>query len=505
MKNTSNNFMSYLKNEATQTTENGAVGYVTSGRALLDMNFKLSSYRNMTDNDIINDFMEAYKENKNYALKFLFYARDVLEGQGERRFFRTILRHMAVMNIFPDTLVREIPAYGRYDDWFELFDTPLEPTMINCVIHQLSEDNHNRLRGKSYSLLAKWMPSINTSSKAKVDMAYKFVRAMGISCSHYRKLLAAMRKGLNVVETKMTANQWENIDYSAVPSKANANYKNAFMAHDPERRQAFLHKAVKGEVKMNAKTLAPYEIVAKYTNNLYRDDDSLEALWKNLPTKFDVNQSTMVVADGSGSMAWARVGNTNARPLDVANALAIYFAERNSGAYKNKYITFSSNPKYVEFPANANLRQKINLALAHDECSNTDIEAVFDLILNVAKANHLTQSELPAQVLILSDMEFDQARRCGGYYAYHSDERTLFDTIRAKYARAGYKMPKLIFWNICGRTNTIPTKVNDNGVILVSGFSTNTFKMVMSNKTDPYQALLEVLNSDRYAKIVAKI
>lgn len=180
--------------------------------------------------------------------------------------------------------------------------------------------------------------------------------------------------------------------------------------------------------------------------------------------------------------------------LEVANSLAIYFAERSSGEFKNKYITFSSRPQLVDFSRGQSLRDKISIALGHSEISNTNIEAVFDLILNTAIRNNMSQEDIPANILIISDMEFDCATtgRIGA---------NLFKTIEAKYRGYGYKLPRLVFWNVNSRTNTIPVRENDMGVALVSGFSVNICKMVMSGKTDPFECLLEALNTPRYQPV----
>ena len=486
-----------------QRTENGALGLRTTGTALLDVNFKLSSYRNMSEDQILADYMKAWKEDKDLALKYLFYARDILEGAGERRYFRVILKHLANDGKFPVELIGKIAEYGRYDDLFELFDTPLESDMIDCVKNTLAADMQNVKVGKSISLLAKWMPSINTSSINTVAMANRWAKILGLSPRMYRKTLARLRAVIDVTETKMSAQKWDKIDYSRVPSKANANYKDAFLKHDFERRTAFLGKAVTGEVKVNAKTLAPHEIVHKYGRNLRSIDTSLEVLWKNLPTNFKMEGSTMVVADGSGSMT-STISGTSVSALSVANALAIYFAERAKGPYANKYITFSSKPQYVDFSKCSTLRDKLYEAHRHNEISNTNLEAVFDLILQTAVSNRLKQTDLPAQILVISDMEFDSATSGNnGWWgeSFKSMSKTLMQTIANKYARYGYKLPKLVFWNVMSRTGTIPVKDNEYGVSLVSGFSPNTMKMVMANETDPYVQLVKLLNTKRYEAI----
>jgi hypothetical protein len=204
--------------------------------------------------------------------------------------------------------------------------------------------------------------------------------------------------------------------------------------------------------------------------------------------------------------------NSGVTALEVANALAIYFAEHSSGQFKDKYITFSENPQFVDFSNCDTLHDKLQTALAHDEIENTNIEKVFDLILTTAINNHMTQEDLPKNILIISDMEFDSCATCSatrkdrwGYSPRVRPDNRLFDVIAQKYAAAGYQIPRLVFWNVNSRTGTIPVKENDLGVALVSGFSVNVAKMVMSGKLDPFECLLETLNSERYAPVEAAL
>ena len=477
-------------------TENGAAGYSTTKSALLDMNFKLSSYRNAAG-DIYPDVLHAYKEDAELTLKFLFFARDILQGAGERKFFRSAIRCLAIEHKFPAHLVKYIPEYGRWDDIFVLRGTPLEKEMLAVVTAQLTKDLDNALHNKSVSLLAKWLPSINTSSAETRELAQYFAKTFHLTPRQYRKSLSALRARIDVVERKMCWNQWDEIKYDAVPSKANALYKNAFLAHDYERRVAFLNDVVSGKKDIKAGTLFPHDIVAKYLRDGWsiRDVDiTLEELWKHLPN-INMPESTIVVADGSGSMT-SCVGNTSVSALAIANALAIYFGERGKGDYANKYITFSRHPQYVDFSHRKTLRDKLAVALKYDEIASTNIEAVFNLILNTAINNNLDADELPANILIISDMEFNSATT--------NREKTLFGGIARKYAQYGYKLPKLIFWNVMSRTNVIPVNQNKNGVVLLSGFSPNIMKMVMNGEIDPYKNLVKTLRSERYSKITLK-
>lgn len=478
-------------------TENRMLGYRRTSHALLDMNYHLASYRTSMKSRIADEVRAAYKEDAELALKFLFYARDILQGAGERDFFREAIRTLALDGHFPAHLVKLIPEYGRWDDVFVLRGTPLENEMLKVVHDQLIEDMENFLNKKSFSLLAKWLPSVNTSNKDICKLGYWFADKFGLTPRQYRKALVAMRARLAVVEPQMCANKWDKIKYENVPSRANALYKDAFLAHDYERRVAFLNDVVGGKKDIKAGALFPHDIVSKYMRGGWSVDSvdvTLEELWKHLPN-IDMPESTIVVADGSGSMV-SRVGNTSVSALAIANALAIYFGERGKGEYVNKYITFSERPRYVNFSRCKTLRDKLAVALQYNEIASTDIEAVFNLILNTAINNNLRADELPANVLIISDMEFNSATTTHG--------KTLFGGIAHKYAQYGYKLPKLIFWNVMSRNNVVPVNQNENGVVLVSGFSPNIMKMVMNGETDPYKTLVKTLKGERYSNITLK-
>lgn len=352
------------------------------------------------------------------------------------------------------------------------------------------------------SLIFKWLKSENTSSPESRELATKTRKAFGMTSRDYRRALTDGRKYIDIVERKMSSNNWQAIDYEKVPSKANLIYKNAFLKHDHERRLAYLDALTTGEAKINSSASFPHDIVHKYSftyrfsRNVLEEDTTLEEMWKALPDFVNGNGNTIVVADGSGSMMCNIDLKTSTTALEVANALAIYFAQHQDGPFKNKYITFSSRPQYVNvgYPT---LRENLVEAYKHSECSNTNIEAVFDMVLKTAVDNKLRQEEIP-NILIVSDMQFDGAVCCNS--SNWGIPKTLFETIADKYASYNYTLPKLIFWNLntYGRSKNAPVTQNENGVILVSGYSAAICKMVLSNKTDPYEAMVETLNSERY-------
>ena len=483
-------------------TENGAIGYATTGEELLDMNFAVTSMRKMSEQQIEDRFAKVFYEDKIHALKWMFYARDIRGGLGERRLFRICMKYLAEnhqQNV--KSLIPLVAEYGRWDDILCLLNTDLQRDVTETIKKQLDIDIANMRAKKPISLLAKWLPSAGASSAEKKYQAELIADAIGMSIKGYRKTLSELRAYLRIVERYMSQNRWSEIEYSAVPSRANIFYNSVFLKHDEERRRRYLESLQRGETKINSSTCFPHDIVSMYTKNgvdPYRskqltEDITLEEMWKSLPDYVNGAENTICVSDGSGSMT-KLVGNSKTvTALDVANALSIYFSERSSGEFKNKYITFSRSPQLVDLSTGKSLKEKIEIARRYNEISNTNIEAVFNLILTTAVKGHMRQEEIPHNILILSDMEFDEC-------AVRTGER-LFQQIAGKYARHGYNLPRLVFWNICSRTMTIPVKQNELGVALVSGFSPSVANMVLSSKLDPLECLLEQLNSERYKPV----
>ena len=496
-----NNFLnlmceSYLNSDANvSVTENGALGYRTTGSKLLDMNFAVTSLRNASDSDIVSLFMNAFNENPRLAIGWLFFARDVRGGMGERRLFRVCMTWIA--DTYPDIAKKLLPLvaeYGRWDDLIVLYDTKVKKDVGDIIIRQLTEDLRNLKEDKPVSLLAKWMPSINTSSPKTKAVAKQMREMLDISPKEYRKMLSALRNKIDIVERKMSRGQWNEISYPAVPSRANLIYMEAFLKHDFDRRLEYIGKLESGEEKIHAETLFPHDIVCKARNG---ESATLEALWKALPNTIADGENTIVVADGSGSMFTHIAGSVQA--IDVANALAIYFAEHLSGPFKDRYITFSHNPRFVNLGQAESLYKKIKIAENYDEVSDTNIEGVFDLILKTAIDNNLKQEDLPKNILIISDMEFNA---CAQNSQYNGVNGRLFDEISKRYEEKGYKLPRIVFWNVCSRTKAIPLIQNDLGVALVSGFSPSIAKMVMSAELDPLKALIETITSKRYQPVL---
>lgn len=460
-------------------TENGALTNVSTLNGVLDFYYHAPARRGQ-DNTAL--FLKAFGENRLLAVRALFYVRDIRGGQGERETFRQGLRelHKNFREVF-DTILSYVPVYGRWDDITEFVT---DPKVVSVVREQLSLDLASE---DGVSLLAKWMPSINTSSKETVSLAYEWAKALGWTPVQYRKNLSALRGKIKLVETAMSQNQWDQISYGQIPSRAGLIYKDAFKRHDGARYDQFLQAVLKGEEKINAGTLYPYELVFKSFQGL---DQTAEAMWKCLPNYADTDENALVIADVSGSMTCS-YNNTKIRPIDVCISLAIYIAERNRGIFKNQFITFSDNPT-IENLKGATLYEKVkNLNRAHWDGS-TNLQAAFAAILASAVKHRIPESEMPTKVFVVSDMEFNSCT-----------SGRNFDGIRRQYEAAGYKLPTLIFWNVNSRNDQTPVTKDQSGVYLVSGCSPSIFeKAVKAQATTPYEMMLEVLNGPRYEPIV---
>ena len=333
-----NDIKKELNNEK-GTTENGAIGYKTTGNALLDINFRVSSLRKMSEDDIYNLFINAFLENKLYAIKWLFFMRDIRGGLGERRSFRVIVNRLAYnYPLLVKQLISIIPEYGRFDDLWCLLDTDLRDDVVKYCYLLLLDDIKKTSHNKPISLLAKWLPSytynkstLENSPKKRLNNYYAKILMNGfnLSVEGYCKTLKKLRRYLDVVECKMSENRWDDINYSTVPSKANLIYSNAFMKNDQKRRLEFLESLKDGNNKINASVLFPHDIVHKYTIvdwfNMKTDkyDESIEQMWKSLPHIVN-NESTICVRDDSASMSISMGGKSNVTALEIATSLSIY-------------------------------------------------------------------------------------------------------------------------------------------------------------------------------------
>ena len=481
------NFSDVMREESKWTkTENGADAKNTTDSALLDMFATIGAMHTRSEDEIVKKFELAFQEDSLGAMRCLFYARDIHGGLGERRVFRVLLTYIA--NKHTEELrknIDKIPEYGRWDDVYSLVGTKLEDNMWDDVKYQLLKDKVLMKNEESSSLLAKWLKKADASSPNTRKLGIYTAKKLGMSVYDYKRLCNRLRKHIDVVEQRMSARQWDTINYPAVPSRAMMNYRKAFARHDQERFEEYINKVSSGEQKINAATLYPYDIVEKI---LYHSENSkvLEAQWDNLPNYVDGDVNAVVMADVSGSMY--------GRPMATSIGLAMYFAERNKGAYHNLFITFSGHPEFVEIKGKT-ITQKINFISRASWQTITDLEAALLKILDVAIENHCSQEEMPKSLIIISDMEID-------YCTCQKHRENFYDYVSRVYEEHGYKIPNVVFWNVNSRHDIFLADKNRKGVQLVSGQSASTFKNLIGcvDKT-PVEMMYSVLNSERYQAI----
>lgn len=472
-----NSFLDNLIKEDNYTlTENGAVSHKSTLNKVYDMFALGGAYRARSDNDCIVLFKNAYTENPEFALKCLFYLRDVRGGQGERRFFRVCFAWLA--NNYPDVTrknLKNVVKYGRWDDLFCLFGTNLEGDMLALIKEQLIQDIKDLENNQPVSLLAKWIKSENTHSKQSIKIASKTREYLGLTKAKYRKTLSALRKQINIVERLMSLNNWDNIEFDKLPSKAGLLYRNVFARREEtaERYNAFINSK---ETKVNAATLYPYDVVHKAHFNCQNKNDEtiLEKYWNNLPDYLEGKPcKLMCVVDTSSSMTWG----TGIRPLDVAISLGIYCAERIGEPFKDHYVSFSSRPQLVKIEG-VNFVDKVDRLYRDCLCENTDLHATFDLLLDIAKLPTTRKEDLPDKLVIISDMEIDVG--ISQYYLKTRNLKTEMELIREEWAEAGFEMPQLIYWNVNARDNLI---LDNDEATYVSGCSPVLFKSILSGKS----------------------
>lgn len=478
-----------------KTTENGAIAVSTTSSALYDMFALGGAYRSRSDEDCILLFKQAYDENPVYALKCLFYLRDARGGQGERRFFRVCMKWLAQAH--PEAAkrnIQHIAEFGRWDDLYQFVGTKLETEAMNLMKTQLALD----VQCKTPSLLAKWLKSENTSSADSRALATKTRKFFGMTPRQYRKTLSILRERIKVLERLMSAGRWDEIEFDKIPSKAGLVYRNAFARRDmiKAKYEAF---AKDENTKVNAKTLYPYEVVKQAIacpdRSTLSDTNRLmvNKYWANLADYFNgATLNALAVVDTSGSMTWG--GNGSVQPIDVAISLGLYCAEKAKGPFAGHYVSFSSRPQLIETKG-VDFVDKVKRIYRTNLCENTNLEATFDMLLATARANRCSQADLPEHLIVVSDMEFDAART----HRYNSSTSTLMESIEKKWNAHGYKMPKLIFWNVAARNDTFAMRDKD-GVSFVSGFSPSLFEQIMSGKT-AQTLMYEILDGERYQKI----
>ena len=492
--------LEYLKEAANAAfTENGAFTLASTGSDCLDLFSTVGALRSAPEGEILARFDRAWAEDRSLALRILFYARDVREGLGERRVFRILLRHLA--NIGPELAEKyldRIPEYGRWDDVLCLLDTPCEQAAVELIRKQLTQDTAALERKESVSLCAKWLPSVNASCYETVEAAKKLVRLLGITERDYRRTLVALRRQIRLLENNLRERDY-SFDYSKQPSKAMFKYRKAFWRNDKERYGKFLQDVAAGTAKLHTGTLAPYELVEPWLSGEFgrgriraippEEQKTLNTTWEALPD-YACAGNTLAVVDTSGSMYNA----SHPMPAAVALSLGLYLAERNQGVFHNHFIEFSGSPVLVEIKGQT-FCDRLRYAASFCKIANTNVAAVFNLILMTALANGLKQKDLPQRLIFITDMEFDSCAE--------GAKVSNFEQAKQNYSRSGYRLPEIVFWNVQSRNRQQPVRKNERGVTLVSGCTPRIFSMLLEGRLNPYEYMIETLNSERYRDFTA--
>jgi hypothetical protein len=477
-------FVDALRQED-QLTENGMATNSTSLNACVDLFFNIGAMRGQDKERLLRTFSLAFNEDPKRAMKLLFWARDVRGGAGERQVFKDILVYLAEnhdLALKPN--LHLISEYGRFDDLLVLSGTYLEKEAFQLISDALTAQN---------GLCAKWMPR-------KGQTAEKLRAFLKFSPKQYRKTLVNLT---NVVETKMCAKEWDSIEFGKLPSVASARYQKAFGKNAYESYSAYIQSLVKGEAKINAGAVYPYDV----TKSLNHGNSTVaNEQWKALPNYMEgANDMILPVVDVSGSMSTPAGGSKNVTCMDVAISLGLYISERNEGPFKDAFITFSSNPQLQVL--SGSLKDRYAQMAHADWGMSTNLEATFKLILDQATKHKLSQDEMPNKILILSDMEFNAATNSrGGWYS--REEKTEWNPtaqqmIEKMYADAGYKMPQIVYWNIQSRNGGVPVAFDTQGTALISGFSPAIMTSILGGDIEsPQQIMDKTIMSERYAPVV---
>lgn len=449
---------------AVARTDNGMKAVAHSGNALVDLFYKIGASRGKS---VTADFERAFQEDSDLAMKIALWSRDVRGGAGERQLFRDILVHLETLH--PVTLEAVLPfvsEFGRWDDLLVFKTEKFKHMAYTLIGDALRERN---------GLCAKWMPR-------QGPIAVEIRNFFGMSPKFYRKSLVALT---NVVETKMCAKDWDSIEFGKLPSLASARYNKAFGKNAKTAYEAYKARLTAGTDKVNANAVYPYDVIKTLRHG--GDGVVADAQWASLPNYIG-NASVMPLVDVSGSMSCDVGGNANLQCIDVALSLGLYCADKNTGVFKDTFLTFSDKPKAQV--VKGSLSEKMAQMNSSDWGMNTNLHAAFEEILRIAVKGGVAESDMPKTLLILSDMQFD---RCVSF------DDSAHQMIVRKYKDAGYDVPNIVFWNLNSKDN-VPVKFDKRGTALVSGFSPAVMKGILGGADmTPYGIMLATVDVDRYS------
>jgi len=471
-------FVEAVKNQDARTA-NGMLARKSTASACVDLFFKAGASRGK---DIVPMFTAALVENTEVALRIAQWMRDARGGAGERELFRQVLTHLENTNpALASALLKKVPEIGRWDDVLVFKTKALKAEAYTMLGDALRARN---------GLAAKWTPR-------KGEVAREIREFFGMSPKAYRKSLVALTK---VVESQMCAKQWDEINFSHVPSVASARYKKAFYKNATEAYTAYVDALVKGtdpKVKVNAGAVFPYDVlkgmIGAYSGLRYNATQAalVQKQWEALPN-FIGDANVLPLVDVSGSMSCRAGGpkSTSATScMDVAVSLGLYIADKNKGKFKDTFLTFSSTPELLHLKGD--IVQKCSQMSSSDWGMSTDLVKAMKKILDVAKSNQVPQAEMPEMLLIMSDMQFNQ---CASF------DDSAMQMIERKFEEAGYSIPKIVFWNLNAADN-VPVKYDKKGVALVSGFSPAIMTAVLGGDTEqftPESIMMKAVMVPRY-------
>jgi hypothetical protein len=449
----------------------------------------------------------------------VFNARDCRGGKGERDIGRLSFQWLFIN--YPDMFMKIyhlIPEYGRWDDLLYFFPGTLKLDNINYIrdnyisnvkdskdldklreyqndivafyANQLVKDRELMLIGKPISLCAKWAPSekcaLNFDNNGLLVKA--LCKQLSINPTSYRKLyLSPLRAYLNIVERLICSNKWDCIDFSSVPSCAMRRLKNAFDNHVPDEFSNWKNKLASKETNVKSKQLFPHELVRDVLNDNY--DTVSEEQWKGIideAKKLGILQDILVVVDTSFSMTC-----NNSLPLHVAISMGLLIATITEGTFHNHIMTFNTTPKFAVIK-DGNLHDQVHQIKNIEWGGSTNLQKTFELILSRSTQYKLSNEDLPKKIIIISDMQFNE---CEGSHK----NKTNFQVIEKQYKDHGYTRPQIVFWNVNGDSHDFPVTSDENGSMMISGFSPSIMKCLMQSDTLSSSTILrKIIDDDRY-------
>lgn len=552
--------------------------YSSLNNYLTGLNPKHYYYYTNTRNELKEKIEKSYAEDKLLTLKLLFYMRDIRGGQGLRDAFKIGFKHLLFKEIENKNefellhFLKLVGHYGRFDDLLFFLDLNdvVDEFIINSIIKpQLENDlavanlvkveieNGADLEeavgkvlsehGKDLTLLAKWLPSNNASSKKTKYLARKIARTLGLSNKEYQKTLVTIRKVLNLVETKLSERKFDEVDYSKVPSKAMKKYKKAFENRDGVRYKGYLETLTRQlanpnevsseevKVKVNTQALLPHEIVGEFvsliTQKFYstpnkgemvrlnsiktymetekeQESKLAKAQWvsyvNDLREKFNDLPSFIPVLDASGSMSMSSsLGKSN--PFEFATTLSIMLSELNNEYWKNKILTFSKSSKFIDIGESTDIFERfVNLMANRVPALSTDLGKSFDEVLDHAVKNNIPVEDMPKALVVLTDMNFNgEVHSFIEGYGYGSlSLETYINSYKEKFEEKGYTLPQVIVWNLTNDTTSYSIEGLEQGITTVSGYSLKNLDSILTSNIDsPMKSMLRVLNSEKYSLV----